>query len=204
MYYKRPKNKMSTIKNLYKYGVDYSITSPSVCLIEFDQSHNIINLKSHCVNGKNKFFSNFLQNGINFEIKITPTISKKDALNDFQRFYAIADILVNDIINQKLPNPKIVNIEGYAFAAKGKVFNIAENTQTFKMKMYDNFKTEFNIIEPSTLKKFAGQKGNCDKIAMGSAFVDNFGFCLYEKMDHIVGSSPVSDIIDSIFLALHK
>ena len=60
----------------------------------------------------------------------------------------------------------IVIIEGYAFAAGGKQFDIGEWGGVCKLALYEDFKIPFCLIPPTSLKKFIVGKGNAKKELM--------------------------------------
>jgi Holliday junction resolvasome RuvABC endonuclease subunit len=87
----------------------------------------------------------------------------------------------------------IVAIEGYAFAAMGKVFTIAEATFPIKMSIYNNG-NKLRIYEPTAIKKFSVGNGIAGKDLMEKEFTKRFGF-----LDKLLGENPKSDIIDAWF-----
>ena len=96
-------------------GIDYSLTSPAVC-----------------VNGK-KFY--YLTSKKKWQVKISEDIigyAHKEWTDPIQRFTYISDF-VFDIISS-LGTPKIF-IEGYSFGSKGQgLFQIAENCGILKYR----------------------------------------------------------------------
>ena len=86
--------------------------------------------------------------------------------------------------------------------AKGKVFHIAENCGLLKHKLWVAAH-RYQTITPTALKKFATGKGNADKCMMHAAFVAETGIDLMKAMDKESKDcgSPVSDIVDSFYLA---
>ena len=94
-------------------------------------------------------------------------------------------------------------IEGYAFGAKGQVFNIGENTGILKLKLAEKVANDINVIAPSAIKKFATGKGNANKVLMCEAFIEDTGDDLAKlfEFDPYTGQSPVSDIIDSYYIS---
>ena len=99
-----------------------------------------------------------------------------------------------------------IGIEGYAFGAKGQVFNIGENTGILKYKLAERVSDDINVHSPTTIKKFATGKGNANKELMYKAFVDETGDDLAQlfEFDPYTGQSPVSDIIDSYYIAKYQ
>jgi Holliday junction resolvasome RuvABC endonuclease subunit len=96
----------------------------------------------------------------------------------------------------KLEKEDVVAIEGYAFCAKGKVFNIAEATYALKEKIYENG-NKLRIYEPTTIKKFSTEIGNADKEKMNECFIaTNHDYVL----EHLPSGSPREDIIDAFYV----
>ena len=97
-----------------------------------------------------------------------------------------------------------VAVEGYAFAATGRVFDVAENTGLLKYKLWST-ETPFNTVSPPTVKKFATGSGAATKDKMHDAWMKDTGINLHEELTpkrERVGN-PVSDIVDSYFICKH-
>lgn len=96
-----------------------------------------------------------------------------------------------------------VYIEGYAYGAKGALFDIAEMTQTFKLFLNDYFKSKINLytITPNTLKKFITGKHNAKKDLMRESILSkyNVDFTHYDCL--LKGSDISEDMCDAFSLA---
>ena len=98
-----------------------------------------------------------------------------------------------------------VFIEGYAFATSGTshVRSIAENTGLLKHKMH-KVKQSFTSVPPTVIKKYATGKGNANKEGMYEAFVDELltPTDLKERLTPKATKvkNPVSDLVDSYFI----
>ena len=94
-----------------------------------------------------------------------------------------------------------INIEGYAYGAKGTVFHIGENTGVLKNKLFVN-NVKFNTITPNQVKKLASGKGNADKDVMYNAFLTETSIDLRVALDYDSKNigSPIGDIVDSYYL----
>lgn len=112
-------------------------------------------------------------------------------------------------------------MEGYSYSSTGKVFSIAEFVGLLKYKIEIIRGWNYVITPPSTAKKFI-LKGNSSKTALFTEFYNNqisdlveinptwsdewyrfitdnkFGF----KLNKI--ESPLGDVMDSLYLAMHK
>ena len=86
------------------------------------------------------------------------------------------------------------------FRSKGKVFHIAENTEVLQYNLYLAGK-EYHKIPPTSLKKWATGKGNSDKEKMYERFLEIEGLDLKAMFGLKKADSPLSDIVDSYFLA---
>lgn len=167
-------------------GIDYSMSSPSICVhVGTEWSFN--NCKFYFLTNKKKCQLHHKQ------FLGSPHI---DFSSQEERFDSIASWAISHI-----PYGAQVYIEGYAFAAKGVVFNIAENTGVLKHKLYVRDQNTINIVAPSSVKKYATTKGNADKMMMYEHFVDETQFDISATIHCNEGDSPMSDIVDSYFIA---
>jgi hypothetical protein len=108
------------------------------------------------------------------------------------------------VLNILAPHDKeslYILIEDYAFAAKGRVFNLAENCGLLKYLLYKNG-YNFSTVAPSVIKKYATGKGNANKEAMWLAFFELTGIDLIDIYGPVSRRllSPVTDIIDAYYL----
>lgn len=181
----------TTIEAIHTYvkviGIDYSMTSPAVTLIDGD--------RTICW-----FLTSVKKNQITQTFGVFTCVGDiyPDFLCQEQRYDLISDWAVSKC----RVDPDALIIEDYAMGAKGKVFHIGENCGLLKHKLWKE-KLRFDVIAPTALKKFAAGKGNADKCMMHSAFIEHTGIDLMKSMDKETKDcgSPVSDIVDSYFLA---
>ena len=114
-------------------GIDYSLTSPAVC-----------------VNGK-KFY--YLTSKKKWQVKISEDIigyAHKDWTDPIQRFTYISDFVFDILFTTN--NPKIF-IEGYSFGSKGQgLFQIAENCGILKYRLLES-NYGYNTVVTSVVKK---------------------------------------------------
>ena len=163
-------------------GIDYSLTSPAVCV-------NNGNLMFFYLTNKKKWVGQQSEDIIGYE--------HKEWIDPIQRFKNISDF-VFDIINQTyLPQ---VFIEGYSFGSKGQgLFQIAENCGILKYRLQMS-PIPYEIIVPSVVKKGATGKGNADKDMMYEAFVKKTKIDMKKLFDTEKVGNPLSDIADSYFI----
>lgn len=166
-------------------GIDYSMTSPAMCVHIGDQwSFN--NCRFFYLTDKKKFAvtSPFLEGYLHLHF-----------LTQEERFDNISNFFLS-----KIPDGSKVYIEGYAFGAKGQVFNIGENVGLLKHKLWKKG-ISYDVLAPSAVKKFATEKGNADKLKMHEAFVKEVGIKLDCHFGIVAGQSPASDIIDAYYIS---
>tara|TARA_Y100001972_G_C7633047_1_gene317789 strand:+ start:894 stop:1463 length:570 start_codon:yes stop_codon:yes gene_type:complete len=175
-----------TIKSI---GIDYSLSCPSMC-IETENAEDF-----HYLTDKKKYEGIFRPN-------ITGTLHK-GYLTAQERYENIADWVIDTIKSYypehiaKITYP-LINLEDYSFASKGKTFHIAENMGLLKYKFYKS-DIPFQLIAPSSIKKFATGKGNANKEMMIDAFKEKAGIDLLTELD-CGYNSPASDVADSYFI----
>ena len=166
-------------------GIDYSLSCPAIC-VETEHAEDFYYLTD-----KKKYEGTFRPN-------ITGTLHK-GYLSAQERYENIADWVI-ETIHSYYPksiakiNYPIINLEDYSFASKGKTFHIAENMGMLKYKFY-KLKIPFNLIAPSSVKKYATGKGNANKEKMVDTFRETTGVDLLSELDSGY-NSPCSDIAD--------
>jgi Holliday junction resolvasome RuvABC endonuclease subunit len=176
-------------------GIDYSMTSPAVCIGQTPFSYD--NCKFMFITKNKKLAVNHSPNIVGLDLY--------EYNDNLERFTRLADITVDWILSHALTrhHGNKLAIEGYAFGAKGQVFNIGENTGILKYKLAEKISNIIDVISPSAIKKFATGKGNANKLLMYEAFVEETGDDLAKlfEFDPYTGQSPVSDIVDSYYIA---
>jgi hypothetical protein len=179
-------------------GIDYSLTSPAICLYNTDDGEfSFANTKCHFLASKkmHEAYNDGTIIATNYPRKWTTDEGRYSALAlwaEFQIFNTLG----------ARPNDQLsVFIEGYAFGASGKVFHIAENTAILKHMLY-NAGVTYETVAPTAVKKFATGKGNANKDAMYDAFLAETGVDLMMSLSPKAGKvgSPVNDIVDAFYI----
>ncbi len=173
-------------------GIDYSMRSPAVCVIDTN------NLSfSEC-----KFLAVpiFPKKGLanhygNIELRPNPGADCGDVL----RFDYLAKQIVGFCEDHDVER---VIIEDYAYAGSGRVFNLAENVGVLKHTLY-HADIPFDVVAPTSVKKFATGKGNAQKWDMYDQFARDTGVDLltvfgFKKLKKI--QSPIDDVIDAYYI----
>jgi hypothetical protein len=167
-------------------GIDYSITCPCLCLFDERKAFKF-----------NNCFFYYLTNTKKYADKIAPNItgeSFQEYVQDVDRFDTISQWATNLCIGAA-----DVGMEGYAYGAKGRVFNLAENMGLLKYKLYKHA-IPVTIIEPAKVKKCATGKGNADKQVMYETFSKETNTNLLSVFGQKTLSNPVTDVIDSYYV----
>lgn len=169
-------------------GVDYSLTSPAVCLFQ-GGDFTFENCKYFYLSSIKKT----LRNDELFKGTLYPEYN-----NAIQRYNNISKWVLSIVEEYSVSR---VYIEDYAFAAVGKVFNIAENTGILKYRLWKEYGIISETVPPTVIKKAATGKGNSNKEAMQQAFVNETCFNLKEYLQLTDNQwNPSSDIIDSYYI----
>lgn len=166
-------------------GIDYSMSSPSIC-VHTGNTWSLNNCKFYFLTSKKKCL-----------------IKTKMFVGDYQLDYSSQEARFAQLAEwatTKIPNTARVFIEGYAYASKGVVFHIGENTGILKHRLWSADIT-FQEVSPPAIKKFATGKGNSNKLAMYESFVEQTQLDISSIIHCNEGDSPMSDIIDSYYVA---
>jgi len=168
-------------------GIDYSLTSPAVCI------NNEGEYMFYYLTSKKKYIGEMTKNIIGYEHQEYDTPIK--------RFSQISDWAINTFnrLSYDLKNLKVY-IEGYSFGSKGQaVFQIAENCGILKYRL-QQLNINYDTVVPSVVKKGATGKGNADKDMMYESFVKETKIDLKKIFDTDKVGNPISDIADSYFI----
>jgi hypothetical protein len=164
-------------------GIDYSMTSPALCTCT-SKVFTFENCKFFFVTSKKKYAQDMAPN-------IHGVLAPKFSCDE-ERFDWLGDWAFTHASGH-------VFLEGYAFAAKGRVFEIGENTGILKHKLFRHG-MGFTTVQPTQLKKFATGKGNAKKEQMYEAFSRETGTDLMGDFGTKKIDNPLSDIVDAYFI----
>lgn len=169
-------------------GIDYSLTSPCVCVSRdktFSNSYFYYLNDRKTTQGK---FHNILGEG------------HEEYLTDQERYENIAEWVLTILADFKREDVTVL-IEDYSFGSKGKVFNLAENCGIMKYMLYKQG-YKFFTVPPTVVKKFATGKGNATKEKMYEAFVAETGVDLHAIISPTTKlGSPTTDVVDAWYIA---
>lgn len=173
-------------------GIDYSLTSPCMCV-----------MLAPSFDGARFFYltSEKRYEGVAFG-NIRGDLHAKYS-SEQERHNSISQYFIDRLVECNVETNVHITLEDYSYGSKGKVFNLAENCGLLKHKLW---KAGYIIdtVAPSALKKFATGKGNAKKEQMYDAFLalgyPDINATLSPKKT-VIGN-PVSDVVDSFYLAL--
>ena len=174
----------------YILGVDYSLTSPGVCLYDT----HLKSFKLFFVSDKKKLLNLACGHSIvtGFEYPLYR--------NDLERYINLSNWVMSLIPDTS--NVHVI-IEGYSYGStSARLFQIAENAGCLKLQFH-NKNIPFTVVPPTTIKKLATGKGNSKKEPVYEAFVEKTGIdlkSLFETKAATI-SSPISDLSDSYWMA---
>lgn len=173
-------------------GIDYSLTCPCICVYDGVLSRfNARDCKWYFLSGLKSLGDNIF-----FEGRVHSELFK-EWRNPIQRYKNISSWAVD-----KARGSAMVMVEDYSMGSKGRVFHIAENCGILKHDLYVN-EIPYDTVPPTVLKKFASGKGNSPKEVMYESFLreTNIDIRNYINPKLKESDNPISDIVDSYFLA---
>lgn len=166
-------------------GIDYSLSSPCLCICESD-NFGFSKCKFYYLTDNKKF--NVDVDNLQGELHVHYFVEE-------ERFYNITKWVLD-----KLKEGDIIYMEGYSMGSTGRVFNIAENAGLLKHYLWKR-KHTYNIVPPTVIKKFATGKGNANKQLLQDCFEAETGYYIKKKLSMTEKqSNPSSDIIDSYYI----
>ena len=177
-------------------GIDYSLTSPAICVwIEtYDNRHfNFDMCDVYYLENTSRPTAHGI---LNLHGEPYPEWKSEEERHD----------KLSDWTMSIIKGCEEIFIEGYAFATSGKshVRSVAENTGLLKHKLYKS-KHNYTSVPPSVVKKYATGKGNANKEVMYDAFnaelvtPPDLQKRLKPKSTKL--TNPVTDIVDAYFIA---
>jgi len=173
-------------------GIDYSLTSPSVCIYNGA-------VENFSFDKCEIFYLSSVKKFSDLEYK---NISGQGALKEYscpeERYDYISDWVMDILISYNIED---VAIEDYSYGSTGKVFHIAENCGLLKWKIWQS-EIKYQVVPPTVIKKFASGKGNANKEKMYESFLFETKRNLQEEFQiksEKIGN-PVSDVVDSYYI----
>ena len=173
-------------------GIDYSLTSPSVCVYNGDKDNFTFDRCKIFYLSSVKKFSEIVNNNLEGQATL------KEYACPEERYDYISDWALDILISYDIQH---VAVEDYSYGSTGKVFHIAENTGLLKWKLWQS-EINYMVVPPTVIKKFASGKGNANKEKMYESFLFETKRKLQDEFNiksEKIGN-PVSDIVDSYYI----
>jgi len=173
-------------------GIDYSMSCPAICVYNTESGN-------FCYNNTKAYFRSNLTRFEAFKEGNLEGCNHGPWKHEMDRYDDISSWALDILSKNKVDQ---VYLEGYSFGSTGRVFNIAENTAILKYNLWADM-IHFDVIPPTTVKKFATGKGNASKEDMFNKFneenpnIDLRGL-LTPRSTGVI--SPLNDIVDSYYI----
>jgi hypothetical protein len=169
-------------------GIDYSMSSPGICT-HWGEKWSFDNCRFFYLTKTKKLADSFF--GGTVEGKLSKDFSCSMERYDFISDWAMSKVSFHDH----------AMIEGYAYAATGRVFDIGENTGILKYKIW-NSRIPLKVATPTQIKKFATGSGSATKDSMYASWIAETGVDLMGEMTprRTNVTSPISDIVDAYYI----
>jgi hypothetical protein len=184
------------------FGIDYSMSSPAIAEYVWEpRDFNWTKVQFHFLTKEKKFAGKWLLDDKVESDWCSGYQSPPDFPNNEARFEFISQWAMVRIRGPHWEIPRHIAIEDYAMGARGRVFEIAENTGALKQAIRKT-KYDFKLYPPTVVKKFATGKGNSDKDKMYEAWMKETDYDIWKMLTPGRGkiSSPVTDIVDAYFI----
>ena len=188
-----------------KIGIDYSLSSPGVCVNTSDGEFKYEDCIFYFLTNTKKYDATFKEK-IAFGKSAVEFVGSPHQLytSEPERYNQISDWVI-DIINSYVfwQEQPIIQIEDYSYGSTGRVFHIAENLGLLKYKLKMECGWDYTLLPPSVIKKFATDKGNANKELMLEAFEKDTGVNL-ELLFDTKSKSPITDVADAYFVCKYQ
>ncbi len=202
---------------MIKVGIDFSLTSPSMCVYKngeylFISFFNDSGKDWRKSKSKSYRYHNELCNIIDI-ISYTRNIDDSNYRNEQKTKMADALMIVNLIVEKLkliIDDEVIIGLEGFSYGSiSSSTLDLAMYNSFLRMKLIENFGSNvLNIISPTEGKKILFGKGNAKKEDMIQAFIDNrlddnllmfnafWQYCKINGVD-FKQPKPIDDLVDA-------
>ena len=202
---------------MIKIGIDFSLTSPAICVYKNGEYHFISFFNDSgkdwkCSKSKAYRYHKELCNIID----VIPYTRKIDdsVYRDEQRTKMADALMISNLIIDKLKSiiddEVAIGLEGFSYGSiSSSTLDLAMYNSFLRMKLIENFGSDcLNIISPTEGKKMLFGKGNAKKDDMIQSFIDNrlkddeliqnafWQYCNTNGVD-FKQPKPIDDLVDA-------
>jgi hypothetical protein len=202
---------------MIKIGIDFSLTSPAICVYKNNEYLFISFFNDGGKNWKkSKSKSYKYHNELSDIIEIIPYTRKIDDSNyrNEQKTKMVDALMIVNLIIDKLKNiiddDVIIGLEGFSYGSiSSSTLDLAMYNSFLRMKLIEHFGSDvLNIISPTEGKKMLFGKGNAKKEDMIQSFIDNrleddilkendfWKYCKENGVD-FKQPKPIDDLVDA-------
>ena len=202
---------------MIKIGIDFSLTSPAICVYKNDKYSFISFFNDGGKDWKKSKSKTYrYHNELSKIIDIIPYTRKIDDSNYrneqktkmFDAFMIVNVII--DKIKTIIDDDVIIGLEGFSYGSiSSSTLDLAMYNSFLRMKLIENFGSDvLNIISPTEGKKMLFVKGNAKKEDMIQSFIDNrleddilkendfWKYCKENGVD-FKQPKPIDDLVDA-------
>jgi hypothetical protein len=202
---------------MIKVGIDFSLTSPAICVYKngeysFISFFNDSGKDWKKSKSKSYRYHNELHNIIEV-IPYTRNIDDSNYRNEQKTKMADAMMIVNLIVEKLksiIDDDVIIGLEGFSYGSiSSSTLDLAMYNSFLRMKLIENFGSDIlNIISPTEGKKMLFGKGTAKKEDMIQSFIDNklkdeilinnafWKYCSINGVD-FKQPKPIDDLVDA-------
>ena len=202
---------------MIKIGIDFSLTSPAICIYKNDEYHFISFFNDGGKDWrKSKSKTYRYHNELCDIIEVIPYtryIDDSNYRNEQKTKMSDALMIVNLIIDKLkviIDDEVIIGLEGFSYGSiSSSTLDLAMYNSFLRMKLIENFGSDvLNIVSPTEGKKMLFGKGNAKKEDMIQAFIDNklgdellnnnifWRYCKDNGVD-FKQPKPIDDLVDA-------
>ncbi len=202
---------------MIKIGIDFSLTSPAICIYKNDEYHFISFFNDGGKDWrKSKSKTYRYHNELCDIIEVIPYtryIDDSNYRNEQKTKMSDALMIVNLIIDKLkviIDDEVIIGLEGFSYGSiSSSTLDLAMYNSFLRMKLIENFGSDvLNIVSPTEGKKMLFGKGNAKKDDMIQAFIDNrlkddillknvfWQYCKENDID-FKQPKPIDDLVDA-------
>jgi hypothetical protein len=202
---------------MIKIGIDFSLTSPAICVYKNDEYSFISFFNDSGKDWKKSKSKSYKYHKDLCEIidviPYTRFIDNSDYRNEQKTKMADALLIVNLIIDKLktiIDDDVIIGLEGFSYGSiSSSTLDLAMYNSFLRMKLIENFGSDcLNIISPTEGKKILFGKGNAKKDDMIQSFIDNrlnddllinnifWKYCNKNGID-FKQPKPIDDLVDA-------